>query len=57
MIIGKPRTGKSTLGISLAKSLDLVYIEPNFLIQKIIEKQAAAPNPSEVPEGEQVLFF
>ena len=54
MIIGKPRSGKSTLGRELAKSLDLIYIEPKTLIQKILDKVTNYQPPEDLEEGQQV---
>lgn len=54
MIIGKPRSGKSTLGRELSKSLDLVYIEPEALIKKILDKVANYQPPEDLEEGQKV---
>jgi adenylate kinase family enzyme len=54
LIIGKPRSGKSTLGRELSKALDLVYIEPETLIKKIIDKVANYQPPEDLEEGQQV---
>ena len=52
MVIGKPRTGKTTLMKELAKKLDLIYIEPGVLLQKLLEKVANYQPPTDLPEGQ-----
>ena len=53
LIIGKPRTGKTTLAKSLEAKLDLVRIAPDIWIQNLFKKiQDRIDNPPEEPEME-----
>lgn len=57
MILGKPRTGKTTTAAELAKSLDLLHIEVQLLIQKIFLKIETYEPPEDLEDGQEVFFY
>ena len=53
LVVGKPRSGKTTLAKSLEERLDLVRIAPEIWIQNLFKKiQDRIDNPPEEPEME-----
>ena len=52
LIIGKPRSGKSTLAKNLAVKLDLVHINVENWIKALLEK-IKTYEPPEVEEGQE----
>lgn len=52
LVIGKPRSGKSTLSSNLTKSLDIVHINIENWILALLEK-IKNYEPPEVEEGEE----
>lgn len=50
MILGKPRSGKTTLAGALAKKLDLMHISVENWLSNFMKKVAEEPEPEEPPE-------
>ena len=52
LVIGKPRSGKTTLAKNLALKLDLVHINVEIWINSLIEKIKAYEPPEDLEEGQ-----
>lgn len=50
VIIGKPRSGKTTLARNLAQKLDIVHIEPTIMLNALIKK-IQEYEPPDLEEG------
>lgn len=51
VIVGKPRSGKTTLAKNLAARLDLVHIEVTAILNALVKKIAEYEPPDDLEEG------